>query len=185
MGRAKALLPMPDGTTALARLVATFDAAGTDEVVAVIGHHADMIRGAAIADGLRLHLVQNQDPSRGQLSSLVTALRWLEPRGADAVLVMPVDQPLVRAETVRRIMEVWREIQSPIVRPARAGRHGHPVLFSSMLFPELLAADLELGARPVIARHADAAADVECDDPGAFDDIDTPEDYQRIVGSRA
>jgi len=68
------------------------------------------------------------------------------------------------------------------VRPARLGRHGHPVLFDARVLPELRAADLAAGARVVVRAHAAEACDVEVDDPGAFEDIDTPEDYFRVFG---
>jgi molybdenum cofactor cytidylyltransferase len=97
-------------------------------------------------------------------------------------MVAPVDQPLVSAATVRLVLEAWRRTRAPIVRPAREGRHGHPVLFDRALFDALRRADPSAGARGVVRAHADRAVDVPVDDDGAFADIDTPEDYARWIG---
>jgi CTP:molybdopterin cytidylyltransferase MocA len=180
MGRAKALLPLPGGDTFIARLDATLRAAGIEEVIAVVGYHAELIEEALEAAGLRLRIARNPDPSRGQLSSLLAGLDALD-AGAPAVLVTPVDLPLVSSATVRRVLDAWVETRAPIVRPERRGRHGHPVVFAASILAELRTADLAAGARPVIAAHGREILDVPVDDAGAFEDIDTPADYARLV----
>ena len=95
---------------------------------------------------------------------------------------MPVDQPLVTADTVRRVIDTYRQTHAPVVRPARDGRHGHPVIIYRLLFDELRRADLSLGAREVIRAHQAAAVDVPVRDEGAFMDIDTQADYERAFG---
>jgi CTP:molybdopterin cytidylyltransferase MocA len=47
---------------------------------------------------------------------------------------------------------------------------------------ELRSADLAVGARGVVRAHGAELLDVETDDAGAFEDIDTPEDYRRVFG---
>jgi len=182
MGAVKALLPTPGGASFLATLAAALTAGGADAVVVVVGYHADAVREHASRNRLAVEVVENPDPARGQLSSLLVALEWAAPRGAEALLVAPVDQPLVAAATVRDVIAAWRRTLAPIVRPCRGARHGHPVLFDARVFPELRAADLAAGARPVVRAHAADLVDVPSDDPGAFDDIDTPEDYRRVFG---
>lgn len=182
MGRDKARLPIPGGGSFLSRLAGTFLSAGCGEVVAVVGPQADEIRAAAARERLRVRFVVNPDPSRGQLSSLQEALVVLAPRAPQGLLMAPVDQPLIAADTVRRVLEAWSGSGAPIVRPSSLGRHGHPVLFDARVLPELLAADLSVGARAVVRAHAAEVRDVEVTDAGAFDDIDTPEDYRRVFG---
>ena len=182
MGRPKALLPITaDGTTFLEHLVRTLGAAGVDDVIVVVGYDADLVRGIIEGAGLAVRTAVNQDPSRGQLSSLIAALEIADRPGVQAVLVAPVDQPMVAAETVRRLLDVYRRTRAPIVRPAREGRHGHPVIFDRSLFDELRRADPSAGAREVINRHRPDAVDVSVDDEGAFVDIDTPEAYERVM----
>lgn len=198
MGRPKALLPLPAGDCFLSRLTDTFWMAGVPRVVAVLGHDSAKIRRALnvsprldvvdVASPGRpdrtLRLVDNRDPSRGQLSSLLVAIDLLcqHPPTPAAVLVTPVDLPLLAADTVRRVVAAWRRTAAPIVRPVCERIHGHPVLFGAAVFDELRRGDPSLGARAVVQAHQAGTVDVEVTDAGAFDDIDTPEDYLRLIG---
>jgi molybdenum cofactor cytidylyltransferase len=182
MGRDKALLRVPGGSWFLSQLASTLRAGGCTEVVAVVGAAEDAIRAAVEREAIPVRLVRNPDPARGQLSSLHAAMDWVAGSAPRALLVVPVDLPLVAPHTVGRVIAAWARSGAPIVRPSWRGRHGHPVLFDAQLLPELRAADLSAGARTVVRAHALEACDVEVDDPGAFDDIDTPGDYRRIFG---
>jgi CTP:molybdopterin cytidylyltransferase MocA len=184
MGRDKALLEIPGGDWFLARLVRAFLAAGAGQTIAVVGPGAvDRIASAVARDRLPVALLVNPDPSRGQLSSLREAIAFTAASRPRGLLVCPVDQPLVSEHTIRRVIESWERTGAPVVRPAHAGRHGHPVLFDASVLGELAAADLQAGARPVVRAHARDVCDVDVDDPGAFDDIDTPDDYRRLFGT--
>jgi molybdenum cofactor cytidylyltransferase/nicotine blue oxidoreductase len=152
--------------------------AGLQEIVIVVSAvTAEEVR--AVAPSARV--LVNDDPDRGQLSSLLIALGALSDE-AEAILVLPVDIPLVRAETVRSLVASWVRTHAPVVRPVNAGRHGHPVIFSRDLFTELAAAPLSEGAKAVVRRHATPEGEVETSDPGAFLDVDTVEDYERAFG---
>jgi molybdenum cofactor cytidylyltransferase len=83
---------------------------------------------------------------------------------------------------VRQVLEAWARSGAPIVRPSWRGRHGHPVLFDARVLPALRAADVTAGARAIVRAHASEVCDVEIDDPGAYEDIDTPDDYRRVFG---
>lgn len=183
MGRPKALLPMgPSATTFLERVVETLRQAGLEPVIVVVGTDAAPIRGAAETAGLPVQIVENPDPARGQLSSLLVALGALDRSEVEAVLVAPVDQPLVSADTVRKVIDAYQRTRAPVVRPAHGARHGHPVILDRSVFEELRLADVSLGAREVIRAHRAAAVDVPVDDEGAFVDIDTRADYERVFG---
>jgi CTP:molybdopterin cytidylyltransferase MocA len=182
MGRDKGLLPVPGGGTFLSRLARSLLEGGCAEVVAVVGTAEPAFRSAVERERLQVRLVRNPDPSRGQLSSLREALDDLAPRAPRAIVMAPVDLPLVASSTVRAVIEAWARSGAPVVRPSWRGRHGHPVLFDARVLAELRAADLSLGARVVVRAHAGESVDVEVDDPGAFQDIDTPEDYRRAFG---
>ena len=93
----------------------------------------------------------------------------------------PVDVPLVSASTVAAVIAAWRRTRAPIVRPANGDRHGHPVIFDRAIFNDLRSADPTVGAKAVFAAHRDRMLNVEVNDPGAFEDIDTPEDYRRLL----
>lgn len=185
IGRPKALLPIGrGGETFIARLLRTFSDAGADDLVVVVGAHADAVCEAIARLPVFTRVVENRTYERGQLSSLVAALDIVDRPGVQAVMAMPVDMPLVAAATVRTVLDAYRERPSLVVRPALGERHGHPVIFDRTLFGELRAADFSLGARAIIAAHQHKVLDVLVTDPGAFQDIDTPEEYERYTGLR-
>ena len=183
MGRPKALLPIGGvGETFVSRLVATLRAGGVDDVLVVAGTEAEAIESALRRLVPAPRVVINPQPERGQLSSLLTGLGAVDRPGVGGMLVTLVDAPLLSAETVRALLEAHRRSGAPIVRPARDGIHGHPVIFDSSLFGELRGADPQTGAKAVVRAHEEAAVEIAVDDDGAFIDIDTPDDYTREVG---
>jgi molybdenum cofactor cytidylyltransferase len=97
------------------------------------------------------------------------------------MLVTLVDVPLVSAATVRKVLERYHATRAPIVRPVQGTRHGHPVLFDRSLFDALLDADPSRGAKPLVRAHVTPPGEVESDDEGAFVDVDTPEEYARLL----
>ena len=182
MGRQKALLPLGAGQTFLTRIVSTFREAGIEDVVVVVGHEARAVIDWFDASPASARFVVNHDYETGQLSSLLAGLRVVDRPGVIAALVTLVDAPLVLASTVGAVVDRYRRTHAAIVRPVHGGRHGHPVLIDRTLFDALRAADPVQGAKPIIRAHASPAGDVEVEDEGAFIDIDTPGDYERVIG---
>jgi CTP:molybdopterin cytidylyltransferase MocA len=183
MGRPKALLSMGSSRESfLDRIVAVLREGGVEDVVVVLGRDADAIRAAAAGESPPVRFVDNTRYAEGQLSSLLAGLRAVDRPGVRAALVTLVDLPLLTSDTVRSILTAYRHAGgAAIVRPTKEGRHGHPVIFDRTLFQELQRADPASGARSVIHAHHADILDVEVTDEGAFIDIDTPADYQRLV----
>jgi molybdenum cofactor cytidylyltransferase len=187
MGRLKATLPVdaanPAGDTFLTRILRTFQAADVDDLVVVVGCEADAVVESVVSRGFSPRFVNNRDYESGQLSSLLAGLRAIDRPGVNAMLLMLVDAPLVAPGTVRLVVERYRATGASIVRPvdrADDSRHGHPVLVDRKLFDALRAADPATGAKPVVRAHVSAEGNVDVDDEGAFADVDTPEDYERL-----
>jgi CTP:molybdopterin cytidylyltransferase MocA len=186
MGRPKALLPDPEGRPFVARLVRTFSAAGCSVITVVTGRDHGAIVAALAADRLPVDpvVVKNPDPSRGQLSSLWVGLDAVGAPEVEAVLVTLVDVPMVKASTIRQIVDAWRVRGAPIVRPAIGERHGHPVLFDRALFDELRRVPLAQGAKAVVRAHAARVVNVPVDDEGCLVDVDTPAEYEALKGGK-
>src|SRR5262245_28048156 len=185
MGSAKAALPLEAGETFLTRIVRTFLEAGVDDIVVVLGHEPEAVVASFAPSGLPARFVVNRDYDRGQLSSLVAGLGVVDRPGVVAALVTLVDVPLVSAATVRAVIERYRTTHAPIVRPTRGARHGHPLLVDRALFDELRGGDPVGGAKSIVRAHASESGDMPIDDEGAFTDIDTPEEYERVITGRS
>ncbi|MFQ5929555.1 MAG: NTP transferase domain-containing protein, partial [Acidobacteriota bacterium] len=120
----------------------------------------------------------NPDPSRGQLSSLHTALERLTDR--EALVVHPVDHPLVRSQTIQELIDHFRRVSDCILIPEFQGRKGHPVLFPSRFYPDLKRAPLEEGARWVVHQNPESELRVPVDDPGVVQNINTPAQFEKL-----
>jgi len=185
MGRPKAALPLDGADTFLTRIVRTLLEAGVDDVVVVVGHDADAIVRSFAPSGLPARFAVNRDYDAGQLSSLVTGLGVIDRPGVAAALVTLVDVPLVTPATVRAVVARYRETHAPIVRPTSGARHGHPLLIDRALFDALRTADPSAGAKPIVRAHATPQGDLAIADEGAFTDIDTSAEYERMISDRS
>jgi molybdenum cofactor cytidylyltransferase len=184
MGCPKAFLPhFSAGSTFLGHLIEAGRSGGADPVL-VVGRPDDPALRAEVSR-LGATFVENHEADRGQLSSLVAALDYFSPTEPDAIVVLPVDVPVITAAVVSRLISAAQGTTATIVRAAHQGRHGHPVLFRRSVFDELRGADPTTGARAVVRRDPNRVLDVETGEPGVLVDLDTPEDYERIFGRTA
>lgn len=193
MGHAKAALPLGQtGETVVSRVVKTLLEGGVPKVVVVAGAHIDAVRRAMPPHEPRARVIEHPGWQRGQLSSLLAGLEAIDEPQLEAVMVTPVDVPLVSAATVAAVVAAWRRAHAPIVRPIEQGalgalgasgpqRHGHPVIFDRSVFADLRSASLDVGAKAVFATHKDRVLNVEVQDAGAFEDIDTPEEFEKVL----
>ena len=179
MGRPKAFLQL-DGRSFLERAVAALRDGGCDPVVVVAGPPGDPAADEISLAAARLGatVARNADPESPQVASLRAGLGALGD-GVEAAVVTPVDVPRVDAETVRALAAAFAAGGAPVAQPFDGARHGHPVLFARAVWPELMAEPLPEGARTVIHAHAARRAEVRVRALPA--DVDTPEDYRRLL----
>jgi molybdenum cofactor cytidylyltransferase len=180
LGRQKATLPLA-ADTFLSRIVRTFHDAGVSDVIIVVGHLADRITSSWSSASGGVRFVLNPNYESGQFSSLLAGLDALDMQTVSGALVTLVDVPLVSSATVRAVVDRYLTTHAPIVRPTRGTEHGHPVLIDRSLFDALRRADPLVGAKAIVRAHASQQGDVEIHDDGAFRDVDTVADYQRLI----
>ncbi|HTW45690.1 MAG TPA: molybdenum cofactor cytidylyltransferase [Acidobacteriaceae bacterium] len=180
MGEIKQLLPL-DGRMVLERTLANVRGSAVDEVVLVLGHAAEEIRQQLPAKLLdNVTLAMNQEFAEGMSSSLRVGLAALGPQ-MDAAMIVLGDQPLVRPETMDRIIQKYSESNAEIVVPHYRGKRGNPVLLDRTLFPEAMTLEGDTGFRTLFGRHAEGLVATDVDDVGVLLDIDSREDYTRLL----
>lgn len=179
MGEPKAFLRL-EGRSFLERAVQALREGGCGEVIVVAGPPLDEVarRTAEAAGTLGARVVVSPDPGAEQVDSLRAGLRALG-EDATAAAMLPVDVPEVSASLVRALIAALHATDAPVAVPAREGKHGHPVLFARRVWPELLEGPLPEGARTVVHAHQGALAEVPV--PALAADVDTPEDFRRLV----
>lgn len=119
------------------------------------------------AEQAGFHAIRNDRPDDG----ISRTIRLGTEAMADCagILYMVADQPLLRQETVLRIVQDWRQHPGCIVGAAHNGHRGNPCLFPARFFPELCALEGDRGGSSVIRRHEDALRLVEAAEPELFD----------------
>ncbi|MBM4394434.1 MAG: nucleotidyltransferase family protein [Deltaproteobacteria bacterium] len=178
VGGPKALLLLPGARTFLETVLASVRAAQADDLIAVLGPWWTGV--PSLPPDVRT--VVNPDPDRGQVSSVRCAISAIGEPGGVALLVAPVDHPLVLPVTFAAVAAAHRAAPGAIVVATHAGRRGHPVVFPAALVPDLLGpAATEGGARALLRAHPDRVVEVACDDAWVTRDVDTAEDYRRTT----
>jgi molybdenum cofactor cytidylyltransferase len=143
------------------------------EVIVVTGHQAELVEQALA--GLKVKFVRNPNFAGGLASSVRAGIAAVSDK-ADAAVICLGDMPLIDAGLIDRLVDAFApELGNLIVVPVADGRRGNPVLWSRRFFNELMTLDGDIGARHLIARHAEAVAEVPVEGNSAFLDIDTPQ----------
>jgi nicotine blue oxidoreductase len=176
VGGPKALLTL-EGETFLSRAARLLRRPGIERVTAVLGHEADRVRrDAALPPDVAV--VVNPRYAEGMLTSILAGLDDAEAAGADAVLVHPVDHPLIEPATVDAVVAALIK-GSPIAVPSHRGRRGHPAGFARAAWTGLRGAAPDEGARGVLARHPEWIEHVPAGDECLLG-VNTNEDYERV-----
>lgn len=171
LGSPKALVEV-GGSRLVDRGVALLRAGGTAPVV--------VVTGAVAVELLGVITVHNPDWRSGMGSSLAAGLRAL-PESCRAAVVALADQPLVGAGAVQRLVAAYRDGATAAVA-TYDGSPRNPVLLAREHWPEVIRlADGDVGARPFLRAYPSLVRLVECADTGRPDDVDTPEDLDRVA----
>ena len=142
--RPKSLLEL-GGVPLIRRQLIALSGAGVDEVVVVLGHHAEAIE-AAVRD-FPVTIARNPEPGAGQASSVRVGLQALAGK-LDAVIVALADQPLVNAQDITALIGAFKKRgNASMVVPRVGGEPGNPVIFEAALRDEWLAGEADAACR--------------------------------------
>jgi molybdenum cofactor cytidylyltransferase len=175
LGRPKQLLDL-EGRPLLQHVVDAAAGAGLEEIVVVLGHHAERIAAALILPP-SARVVVNPDHSAGQSTSLRTGLDALDP-GADAVAILLGDQPRLTASAINTVIDAFRAGPAAIARAVWRGVPGHPVVVARSEWDRFRGSEGDIGARDVIAASR-VVAEIEMDEAPPVD-VDTWEQYETV-----
>jgi CTP:molybdopterin cytidylyltransferase MocA len=180
MGTSKALLPA-GAQTFVARLLATLREGGIVDPI-VVGREDDEPLRREVEANAAAYAVNADADRGGQLSSLLVGLAAVDRANVRGLMMTPVDAPLVQPATIATLLAAFDATLAPVVRPRHHARHGHPVIFSRAVFSELRRADPRMGAKAVLRAHDAAIINVDVEDFGVLEDLDTPEAYRAAFG---
>lgn len=179
MGKPKLLLPW-ETTSILGHLIRQWDTARGQQITVVCaagdeGILAELDR----LDFSPANRILNVAPKRGMFSSIRCAAEWngWHPEITHVAIVLG-DQPQLRNETLRVLVDFVAAHLDTICQPSRQGRHRHPVLMPRGSFGRLRG--FTAGNLKEFLQN-ELVATCELEDPGLDLDIDRPEDYEKAL----
>lgn len=178
MGRPKLLLPWGTATV-LGHLIRQWTDAGATQIALVRAAEDEVLDQERLRAGASTDAIINPAPERGMFSSIQCAAQWTDWKTTITHWVIALgDQPHLRPDTLKQLVETVEKEPKAVWQPARKGRPRHPVVLPKSAFERLRtfgASDLKefLNSAPETRRT------VEMNDEGLDLDIDTPEDYER------
>jgi len=174
-GQPKLLLPWK-GEAIIRHVTRAARFAGLDPLVVVAGEYNAYIRSEV--EDLGALVVENQGWADGQSTSLKAGLSAL-PDEIGAAVFMLGDQPQIPPGLVQALVETHAASLAPLVAPMVDGQRANPVLFDRQTFPALMLLQGDTGGRSLFAKYP--VEWVQWHDPAVLLDVDTPQDYQRLL----
>lgn len=178
--RPKCLLQL-NGRSLIDRQLEAVFQAGLVSVLVVLGHHAERIQQEAALQHRGARWVVNPDPDAGHVSSLRAGLLALPP-DLDAVMVLLADQPMIDVTAIQALMNAYatRPEGMQMVQPTVQNLPGNPVVFSSAVVSQILAGDVQMGARQWQQLHPEKTYPWKTPDARYRLDVDNEQDLQNL-----
>jgi molybdenum cofactor cytidylyltransferase len=172
LGRPKQLIPYRGATLLRHAAQVALDAA-LGPVLVVLGAGAEACTQEL--DGLDVRSLNHAGWREGMGSSIRAGARALAAdRAIGALILTACDQPSVRAEDLRRLVEEYRQSEAKVVGSAYAGTVGIPALFDRARFGALESLSGDRGAKTILGAEVGGLVSVPC--PSAAFDVDAESD---------
>lgn len=177
MGRPKLLLPW-GGTTVIGHIIGQWRELGARQIAVVIRENDTNL--AAELKRLKLgpsSRIINPHPERGMFSSILCAANWNQWKPEIRRFAIALgDQPQLRIETLRGLLQCHSEHSGSVCQPEFQGRPRHPVLLPRVIFNKLKSPNAET-LKDFLKLLPCPTVLYPVDDAGVLLDLDTPEDY--------
>ena len=177
MGKFKPLLPLGDKTV-IEQVVETCLSAGVRDIQVVLGYKAHDVM--AVLKNPAVSWSINDDYQSEMFNSVKVGTDALK-HDAEAFFILPVDIPLVRSQTLQLLMGFCGKDPRKIIYPTFLGERGHPPLIPHQYAGELTRWAGKGGLKGFLESYDHGSLDVPVCDAGILMDMDTPEQYRRIV----
>ena len=178
MGSIKQLLPWKNQLL-INHMIALSAASGCDDVLVVLGAHANTII-KALDRGNPFSFVLNPAWEEGLGATISFGVKELlgRPQKPDAILILLCDQPLVDKEYLGEMMHNFRGGHG-LVATNYGKNLGVPALFGSDYFEALKELNSQYGAKDLLRQNRESCHILDAGEK--VGDIDTPADYKRIL----
>jgi molybdenum cofactor cytidylyltransferase len=181
MDSIKQLLPFK-GKTILDHVIANAKKSLLYEIILVLGYSSDKVKQEidCYGDSFNIKIVINNDFLKGQSDSLKKGLKNLS-GNCDGAMFLLGDQPLVTDIIINKLIYAFESSDLPIIIPFCNGKRGNPVIIAKPLFSRLESLTGDTGPRVLFKEFEHGILKVPVADKAIFKDIDTKEDYERLI----
>ena len=149
------------------------------EIIVVLGADANAIN-TKILKNSGIRIVMNDNYSLGQTSSFKEGLNNLD-SNTEGILLLPVDMPFIKKETVNILIEVFLKNPFLMVVPTYEGKKGHPPIFSKRLFPEFKHLKNDEPLSTVLHKHEAQTLILPVNDPGVISSFNTTQELKEML----
>jgi len=145
----------------------------------VVGAHADDL--LSVTDLAPAQIIRSEDWNFGHAASLRDGVTRT-PDAAPGALITLVDQPLVTADDLDRLISAWEKAPTWAAAAEYAGDHGTALIGAPCILPRAWFASVKAlrGDRGASALLRSSSRVVRVPMQSAAHDIDTPEDLERL-----
>ena len=182
MGQPKLLLPL-GSETVLGRLLAVLRHPDIARTVVVVRREDTELKAVVEAAGATA-IQPAVDPVEMR-NSVEIALQFLaeqdRPTDEDGWILVPGDHPVLDTAAIDSLIRRWQASPCPILIPTFQGRRGHPTFFQGSLAAEVPRIPADCGLNWLVRQHAAEIIEHPVDCPAVLTDLDTPEDYARLL----
>ena len=162
----------------LIRLAAENALSVFSRVILVTGYRADLVY--EVVKDLPLTICHNSLWGEGQSTTVKCGLRALRNEVPEGVCLIPGDQGFVKPSTMECLCRTSGQHPADILVPFYNGQQGNPTMFPSCVLDSLYRMTTgDRGGRALLKQRG--FYQVDTDDPGVLQDIDTEEDYERYA----
>lgn len=178
-GRPKQLLDWK-GQPFVRAVAQTAIRAGLSPVVVVTGSNTVQVE-AAISD-LNVSIVRNENWQSGQGSSIREGIKAITSFQTGGAIFLLSDQPQINTAIIHALVEKHAEGLHTIIAPMILDTRGNPVLFDRVTFSDLMGIEGDTGGRAIFHRYK--VEYLPWHDDSLLLDVDTPEQYQRLINNQ-
>ena len=176
----KLLLPMNNGMTMISWIVQTYLKSEINKLIIVTGFQEKAVKKALL--GFDVEFIHNPHYETGQASSVSAGILGLAEQ-CDSALIGLGDMPFVTTDLINRLIESHQLLPKSDIRitlPLLDGKRSNPVIWGRAFFEELRNISGDQGGRQIFADYLSAINGVSWDRRQFAEDIDQPEDRQKL-----
>lgn len=174
LGSPKQLIPW-QGTTLLDYTINCIRESGIEDIVLVLGAHAEKIKKTVNLGELRI--VVNVGWQTGKAGSIRAGINAISP-SAEGVMIFLCDQPYLTSDLIKAIIQAENDTKENIIAPVIGEQIINPVLFKKEVFSDFYLLQGEEGGKNLFKKHP--VLRVPWQDARILLDIDTPDDLEKL-----